>query len=116
MANRNEEKAQEIAKRYGTPCHGMGDCEFEAYQSALEAMEWKDKQFTEENKWISVEDELPLLVTTEFGIRYSKPVLCKEESGGYCVARFARPQNKFYFWEDDNCEGRKVKFWREING
>lgn len=43
----NEEKAQEIAKRYKTPCQGFGDCEFEAYQSALEAMEWKDEQFKE---------------------------------------------------------------------
>ena len=40
----NEEKAHEIAKRYEIPCHGIGDCEFEAYQSALEAMEWKDEQ------------------------------------------------------------------------
>ena len=41
----NEKKAHEIAKRYETPCHGIGDCEFEAYQSALEAMEWKDEQY-----------------------------------------------------------------------
>lgn len=41
---KNEKKAQEIAKRYETPCHGIGDCEFEAYQSALEAMEWKDEK------------------------------------------------------------------------
>lgn len=40
----NAEKAEEIAKRYETPCHGIGDCEFEAYQSALEAMKWKDEQ------------------------------------------------------------------------
>lgn len=38
----NEEKAKEIAQRYQIPCHGIGDCEFEAYQSALEAMEWKE--------------------------------------------------------------------------
>lgn len=40
----NEEKAREIAKKYETPCHGIGDCEFEAYQSAFEAMEWKEQQ------------------------------------------------------------------------
>ena len=44
----NEEKAQEIAKRYATPCQGFGDCEYEAYQSALEAMEWKDEQHKQE--------------------------------------------------------------------
>jgi hypothetical protein len=43
----NKEKAQEIAKRYGVPCHGMGDCEFEAYQSALEMAQWKDGQTKE---------------------------------------------------------------------
>lgn len=49
----NEQKANEIAKKYQTPCHGMGDCEFEAYQSALEAMEWKEQILIDKAcKWL----------------------------------------------------------------
>ena len=40
----NEEKATELGKKYQTPCHGIGDCEFEARQAALEMAEWKEKQ------------------------------------------------------------------------
>lgn len=116
MINKNEKKAQEIAKRYKTPCHGLGDCEFEAYQSALEAMEWKDEQIAEENKWINVKDKLPRLVTTEFGIRGSKPVLCKTKSGKYCVARCFQYKTNPHFWQDDYYEKPNVKFWKEING
>lgn len=43
----NEEKALELGKKYETPCHGIGDCEFEARQSALEMAEWKDEGFLE---------------------------------------------------------------------
>ena len=52
MNKSNEEKARELAEKYQTPCHGMGDCEFEAYQSALEAMQWKDL----ENRWHKISD------------------------------------------------------------
>ena len=117
---KNEEthkKALELASKYShvseEPLH-IEKTFNECYASAMQMAEWKDKQLAEENKWIDVNEALPLLVTIESGIRYSKPVLCKEESGGYCVARFARPQNEFYFWEDDNHEGRKVKYWKEI--
>jgi hypothetical protein len=49
----NEQKAREIAERYQTPCHGHGDCEFESYQSAFEAMQWKDEQREKEKQqWI----------------------------------------------------------------
>lgn len=41
---KNEEKVQQLAQKYKTPCRGVGDCEFEAYQSALEAMQWKEQQ------------------------------------------------------------------------
>lgn len=40
----NEEKAKELGKKYQTPCHGVGDCEFEAKQAALEMAKWKDSQ------------------------------------------------------------------------
>lgn len=40
----NEEKAQELGIKYQTPCHGIGDCEFEAKQAAMEMAEWKDSQ------------------------------------------------------------------------
>lgn len=43
----NKQKAQQLGKKYQTPCHGIGDCEFEAYQSALEMAEWKDEQWKE---------------------------------------------------------------------
>ena len=46
----NKEKAKELGKRYSKPCHGVGDCEFEATQSALEMAQWKDEQFQEEKK------------------------------------------------------------------
>lgn len=67
-----------------------------------------------ENKWISVEDKLPPFVTTEDGSQFSKQVLCKEEGGGYCVARFARWQTGHYMWLDSSYEQPNVKFWREI--
>lgn len=41
----NEEKATELGIKYQIPCHGTGDCEFEARQAALEMAEWKDKQY-----------------------------------------------------------------------
>lgn len=46
----NEEKASELGNKYETPCHGVGDCEFEAKQAALEAMAWKDEQFAAEKQ------------------------------------------------------------------
>ena len=45
MSKQDKQKAQQLGKKYQTPCHGIGDCEFEAYQSALEMAEWKDKQW-----------------------------------------------------------------------
>lgn len=44
---KDEEKAKELGKRYCTPCHGIGDCEYEATQAALEMAEWKDEQYLE---------------------------------------------------------------------
>ena len=41
---KNEEKARELGEKYSTPCHGIGDCEFEAKQAALEMARWKDEQ------------------------------------------------------------------------
>lgn len=35
-----KEKAKELGIKYQTPCHGVGDCEFEASQAALEMAEW----------------------------------------------------------------------------
>lgn len=32
----DKEKAKELGQKYKTPCHGIGDCEFEAYKAALE--------------------------------------------------------------------------------
>lgn len=40
----NEEKATELGIKYQTPCHEIGDCEFEARQVALEMSEWKEQQ------------------------------------------------------------------------
>lgn len=50
MSKQDKQKAQQLGKKYQTPCHGIGDCEFEAYQSALEMAEWKDEQYNEERK------------------------------------------------------------------
>lgn len=51
----NEEKAQELGTKYQTPCHGIGDCEFEARQAALEMAEWKEKQMIEKAcLWLSL--------------------------------------------------------------
>ena len=41
----NEQMANELGKKYETPCHGVGDCKFEAYQAAIETAKWKDEQF-----------------------------------------------------------------------
>jgi len=82
----------------------------------IKMAERKDEQFAEENKWVDVKDKLPRMVTTESGIRRSKPVLCKTKSGGYCVARCFQYKNQPHFWQDDNYEKLNVKFWREING
>ena len=43
----NEEKVTELGKKYQTTCHGIGDCEFEARQAALEMAEWKEQQMIE---------------------------------------------------------------------
>lgn len=50
MSEQDKQKAQQLGKKYQTPCHGIGDCEFEAYQSAIEMAQWKDEQFNEEKK------------------------------------------------------------------
>lgn len=61
MSKQDKQKAQQLGKKYQTPCHGIGDCEFEAYQSALEMAEWKDKQFNEEkNELIGLINMLPV--------------------------------------------------------
>lgn len=39
--------AEKLGRKYKTSCFGMGDCEYETYQSALEAMRWKDEQYLE---------------------------------------------------------------------
>lgn len=117
MTSKNEEKAQEIAndkKIISLNKFGRLDIEATKWMSALEAMEWKDKQFAEENKWISVEDELPPFITTEDGSQYSKPVLCKEKCGSYCVARFVHWQTGHSMWLDSSDEQMNVKFWKEI--
>lgn len=49
-----EKKAKELGIKYQTPCHGIGDCEFEARQAATEMAEWLLS-----NQWVSVEDDLP---------------------------------------------------------
>ena len=49
-----EKKAEELGIKYQTPCHGVGDCEFEARQAATEMAEWLLS-----HQWVSVEDELP---------------------------------------------------------
>lgn len=65
----NEEKAKEIAKKYQTPCHGMGDCEFEAYQSALEAMEWKEQILIDKAcEWLKENKEHPLIGCEDTGL------------------------------------------------
>lgn len=40
-------KQERLQKKWQTPCHGTGDCEYEAYHSALEAMKLKDKEWSE---------------------------------------------------------------------
>lgn len=40
-----KEKAKELGKKYSKPCHGMGDCEFESMQAALEMAEWMREEF-----------------------------------------------------------------------
>lgn len=40
-----KEKAKELGKKYSKPCHGMGDCEFEATQAALEMAEWLREEY-----------------------------------------------------------------------
>lgn len=49
-----EKKAEELGIKYQTPCHGVGDCEFEVRQAATEMAEWLLS-----NQWVRVEDELP---------------------------------------------------------
>lgn len=49
-----EKKAEELGIKYQTPCHGVGDCEFEARQAATEMADWLLS-----HQWVSVEDELP---------------------------------------------------------
>jgi hypothetical protein len=68
----NEEKAREIAEKYQTPCHGMGDCEFEAYQSALEAMQWKDEQFSLERKELIEKANQAVTQSFENGAKFKK--------------------------------------------
>ena len=48
----NEQKARELGQKYQTPCHGIGDCEFEAYKAAMEMAEWKEQQMLEHRKII----------------------------------------------------------------
>lgn len=48
----NEQKAIEIAKEYSRP-YGFGlnnDSSIECYQSAIKAMEWKDKEYKQERQ------------------------------------------------------------------
>ena len=48
-----EEKAKELGKKYSKPCHGTGDCEFEATQAALEMAQWKEQQMIDKAvKWL----------------------------------------------------------------
>lgn len=43
----DREKAKELGQKYQTPCHGIGDCEFEAYMASLEMAGWKEQQYQE---------------------------------------------------------------------
>lgn len=106
---KDEEKAKEFANYFA------GETDYKesaAYSSAM--AEWKDEEYAKENKWINAEDKLPPFITTEDGSQYSKPVLCKEKCGSYCVARFVRWQTGHYMWLDSSDGQLNVKYWREI--
>lgn len=48
-----EEKAEELGKKYSIPCRGIGDCEFEATQAALEMAQWKEQQMIDKaTEWL----------------------------------------------------------------
>lgn len=48
------EKATELGIKYQTQCHEIGDCEFEARQSALEMAEWKEQQMIDKaREWLT---------------------------------------------------------------
>lgn len=40
-----KQKAEELGKKYSQPCRGMGDCEFETTQTALEMAQWLKEQY-----------------------------------------------------------------------
>lgn len=42
-----KKKARELAQKYKTPCHGIGDCEFEVYKAAMEMAEWMEEKLIE---------------------------------------------------------------------
>ena len=44
-----KKKAEELGKKYSQPCHGMGDCEFEATQTALEILTEDDLDISPNN-------------------------------------------------------------------
>lgn len=69
-----EKKAKELGIKYQTPCHGVGDCEFEARQAATEMGEWLLSHL-----WVSVDDELP---------KVGEKVLIKHQYGSQVAARF----------------------------
>ena len=55
----NEQKARELGQKYQTPCHGIGDCEFEAYKAAIEMAEWKQEQMIEKAvEWLQNRKEI----------------------------------------------------------
>lgn len=84
----NEEKASELGKKYEIPCHGVGDCEFEARQAALEAMVWKDLHFAAEKQalidnaceWLEniIFDKVDALFYDDNDIEFVKTVSGKE--------------------------------------
>ena len=52
------QKAKELGIKYQNPCQGVGDCEFEARQAALEMAEWMNNKLIEKACEKLVEIEL----------------------------------------------------------
>lgn len=98
-----EKKAEELGIKYQTPCHGVGDCEFEARQAATEMADW-----VLSHQWVSVKDELPPQKE-----RYSKYVIMRNRIGGNYIGCYDFVAEK---WLDGHLEDiyMDVTHWMPI--
>lgn len=66
----------------------------------------------QENEWNELSIKPPFIITMD-GNKYSKPMLCYDKFGNYCIAQYVRLQTGYCGWYDGE-EEVSITHWKEL--